>query len=87
MIVHTFFANWYHLVPGICKGFLTNYKEDASHFYILYGNGELDKQRYVSEFESLGFSNYVFCQSSGAVLKQIFKHRKDTFLFYHKLHI
>lgn len=82
MIVHTFFANWYHLVPTICRGFLTNYKEDASHFIILYGNKNLDKQRYVSEFDHLGFSDYVFCQSSLALLKQIFKHRKDSFLFH-----
>lgn len=82
MIVHIFTAYRYHLVPEICKGFATIYKDDAVPFFVLYGNKELDKQLYLDYLSAIGFSDYVFCQSYWQLIKQLYYHRSDTLLFH-----
>lgn len=82
MIVHVFTANRYHLVPPIAKGFATIYKDDADHFFVLFGDKTLDKQKYISIFEKAGFSNYVFCQSMQSFVSIIRKYRKSSILFH-----
>jgi hypothetical protein len=82
MIVHIFTASRYHLVPSLSKGFATVYRNDADHFFILYGDENLDKQLYVKQFAQIGFSNYVFCDSFWKLTKQLFQHREDALLFH-----
>ena len=82
MIVHIFTAERYHLVPGISRGFVTVYRDDADHFFILYGSKQLDKQRYINIYSQVDFKNYVFCQSFWQLSKLLFDHRRNTVLFH-----
>lgn len=82
MIIHIFTAERYHLVPGISKGFATTYIEDAEHFFVLYGNKNLNKELYVSHFSQIGFSNYVFCKSYFHLVKLLFHYRQQAILFH-----
>lgn len=82
MILHVFTANRYHLVPFISRGFVTTFKEDANHKFLFYGDKKLDRQKYDSIFENLGFSEYVFCTSMKEYLSVIRKHKKTPILFH-----
>ena len=82
MIVHVFVANWNHLSPSVSKGFITTYKSDAEHYYILYGEQNYDKDQYIRLYSELNFTNYIFCQSYSKFLRVIFKLRNNAILFH-----
>ena len=82
MIVHIFTASWYHLVPMLTRGFATVYQNDAEHFFILYGDKNLDEKLYVNLFKQIGFSNYIFCHSFWELIKQLISHRRHSLLFH-----
>lgn len=82
MIVHVFIGNRYHLVPIISEGILTHYSQDANHFFVLFGNSDLDEQKYVTLFSQHHFSNYVFCYSLIEFSKIIWTYRNNSILFH-----
>lgn len=82
MIVHVFTANRYHLVRIISKGFVTKYKDNASHKFLFYGDKKLDRHKYDSIFKDIGFSEYVFCTSMKEYLSVIRKHKNTPILFH-----
>lgn len=82
MIVHIFTAERYHLVPVISNGFASTYKEDAEHFFILYGDKTVEWKKYASQFSKIGFSNYLFCSSYFNLAKLLFHYRNQAILFH-----
>lgn len=82
MILHVFTANRYQLVPAISKGFVSVFKDDAKQVFLLYGNKNLDKQKYIDLYEKEGFSDYMFCTSLVEYLSIIRKHKNSSILFH-----
>ena len=82
MIIHVFTANRYQLVPSISRGFVTTYKDDATHVLLLYGNKALDRQKYVELYEKEGFRDFVFCISLVEYMSVIWRYRKSSVLFH-----
>lgn len=82
MVLHVFTANRYQLVPAISKGFVSVYKDDAEQVLLLYGNKDLDKQKYIDLYESEGFHNYLFCTSLAEYLSIIRKYKNSSILFH-----
>lgn len=82
MVVHVFIADWYHLSPGISKGFVTTYKKDAKPFILLKGDKNTDWDKYSIIYKDAGFNDYVFCQSFMNFCFYLFRHRKDAILFH-----
>lgn len=82
MIVHILTAKRYHLVPGISKGFVTTYKEDAQHRVLLIGDDHTDWLLYKKLFQKVDFSDYFFVLSKYQLFYQLWKNRKHSILFH-----
>lgn len=82
MIVHIFTAERYHLVPAISKGFITTYKSDAQHRFILSGSKHTNISLYKTLYEDQGFTDYSFCLSFLQLTKTLWRNRKNCILFH-----
>lgn len=88
MIIHILPPKRYHLTPSIATKFL-ELEKGHSFQYVLYCEQEFDIEKYQKLFESINFSNYVFCQSKWELFKYMYKKNKnavlchsDDFLYY-----
>lgn len=82
MVVHVLTAKRYHLVPGISKGFVKVYKDDAQHRVVLIGDDQTDWSLYMEAFKKVDFIDYHFVLSRYQLFSQLWKNRKHSILFH-----